>query len=1006
MADTSQVVISGTDRTSLTFPGSITVQQRTNQRWTAGFRLGDVTGAYRPNVGEQVVIWGASLRLFSGTIDQVAEVRMARGPSRVEIWLDILCTDLSARLDQRVCDVPKTYKAVTAGSVILDVMANFATGEGVAFAAAGSGGYVSDGATVTKYVVDHQTVGQVIADMTALSGFVSFVSADGDLHHQVRNADAAPFAISDISHNWTGMTVTKTREDYYNESWTQLSWAAFTPTTEILHGNSSTRVFTLAHPAAQVDSIQLNGVDVAFGSATENYVWAAAEATITQDVSQTILTSGDNLVVVYRELGSDWIFANVSAEISARAGVEGNSGHYSRTFQQQDQTNATAAGADANAAVTLAAHIPVVGSVISLGFGPFPIHPRPGMVVTVGVTTPQIAGSFLIQDVAAQHIPGLGFQYTFTMLDGTRIGNWIDYFKALAGQGASSPTTASGTTTTGGGGAAPVPPNDSTITAFTLQQIHTSDGGLGHQFQLSITPPVTLGTFIGCHLYLEFPDQSAGSTFAVGTGALGTDGLQGTWAPLDLGLFPYDVTQQPWTVPVPAEVDLSTSVAARIYAPSYSTAIDNTLVRAGLAGASPNATMTVVAPVRVKQGSGSDVTPLLVTGVTATVLAAVSVSGKLKRPISVTVDFTGLPSVMPTNWAYQLLGFANNDLTTDPVLASGAFNYAGVIGSGPDGITVDHTFGPDEPTVITPITIYAVAGLKDLKTTIFKNQRGATATPGTFTANNIVPGITASVNISIGTTTGVTDPTKFITANVSPVFGNVGTLFDLLPLSVDNTRQGLLATATVNLQALAVTNPTLAGLAVAVGNLQALAVTNPKLATAAVAAANMAANSITAGNAAIAALAVVALNMAAGSITAANAALGNLAVGTANIQLGSITNALIANLAVGTAQIQDAAITAAKILTLAVSQITGFDGGAITITGVLNIGPTVIYGTSSSEYGTYGVTLYSPTIRADQFKVGTGRQIGVTENVTVSSGGGLWQLHFVAGIYTGHTVVG
>src|SRR5207245_7450809 len=137
-----------------------------------------------------------------------------------------------------------------------------------------------------------------------------------------------------------------------------------------------------------------------------------------------------------------------------------------------------------------------------------------------------------------------------------------------------------------------------------------------------------------------YPDQSAASTFAVGSGALGTDAVQGAWAPLDLGQFPYDAAQQPWTVPVPAAVDLSQPVSARIYAASYSDAIDNVLVRAGLSGATPNSTVTVTAPTREKSASGSSVTHLVVTAVSAVVLPVVMVAGKLRRPIAVGVDLS------------------------------------------------------------------------------------------------------------------------------------------------------------------------------------------------------------------------------------------------------------------------------------------------------------------------------------------------------------------------------
>jgi hypothetical protein len=81
--------------------------------------------------------------------------------------------------------------------------------------------------------------------------------------------------------------------------------------------------------------------------------------------------------------------------------------------------------------------------------------------------------------------------------------------------------------------------------------------------------------------------------------------------------------------------------------------------------------------------------------------------------------------------------------------------------------------------------------------------------------------------------------------------------------------------------------------------------------------------------------------------------------------------------------------------------------GTLNVTNTATIGPTQIFGTSSSEYASYLTTLYSPRICADGFSVKMGlntRALGMTEDVDiVTAAGAQYRLHFVKGLYIGRT---
>lgn len=287
---------------------------------------------------------------------------------------------------------------------------------------------------------------------------------------------------------------------------------------------------------------------------------------------------------------------------------------------------------------------------------------------------------------------------------------------------------------------------------------------------LPVTPPSPIGTCVGGHIYVEDPDQSAAPSILMDGATLmnGSGQLQGQWAPIDCGLIPYKSAEQPWIVEYGSGGNERIAHDVRVYVSSYSDTVDLPLVRYGLTGATPSFVVTVPAITTKKPNSGSNITPYLVTSISGSVSAAVSVSGKLRRPIGITVSLAGLP-VLSTRWAYQLLGFQDGDITQSPVLASGVITdtTGGLIPAGPDGITIAHTFGPEEPTAPMNITVYAVAGLIAADRYI---PGLPPHTPGSFIPNNIVPGITASCIVSIGTTGGVIDMTNVLLTSTSAEF--------------------------------------------------------------------------------------------------------------------------------------------------------------------------------------------------------------------------------------------
>jgi hypothetical protein len=166
---------------------------------------------------------------------------------------------------------------------------------------------------------------------------------------------------------------------------------------------------------------------------------------------------------------------------------------------------------------------------------------------------------------------------------------------------------------------------------------------------VNVTPPATLGTFLGCDLFLEIPDQSSSTKFTIGTSTIG-DGsaTSGAWFYIPLGKFPFSESE-PWVVsgPAPAGVNANQDIPCRLYANPYSNIAEPPLIQANQPGASPNVTFTMVSLASGSPTAGTNVTA--VSGaIVATVLSPVNVGGKLETPVLVDVSrypITSTPGV-------------------------------------------------------------------------------------------------------------------------------------------------------------------------------------------------------------------------------------------------------------------------------------------------------------------------------------------------------------------------
>jgi hypothetical protein len=492
-----------------------------------------------------------------------------------------------------------------------------------------------------------------------------------------------------------------------------------------------------------------------------------------------------------------------------------------------------------------------------------------------------------------------------------------------------------------GGGSGPAAPGN--VSAITVTGFIDPISGT-FTLIVGVTPPSPLGTFIGVHLYLEIPDQSASGSFTVGSSTLGSAPVTGNWNPLDLGDFSYVAAQQPWAVsgPAPVTVDATKNIACRLYAVSISTNGENQLVRHGAPGETPNQTFTLISLASGSPTAGTNVTA--VAGpIVATVEPPVNVGGKLKTPIL--VDLSTVPNNIK-GWSYRLVvtyGTADPTKTANQFVVSALFTQAGPVPAPADGISEPHSFALDTPTSVQQAIVWCQSGLVD--------------SGGNFQANNIVPGITPEFPITYGTTTGTTDATSVMLATINSSMAIISNAFGVAVPGISNA----------NLQALCVAS----------ANLASSSVTATKIANLAV------------GNAAIANLAVDNTKIINATILGANIAFGTIA--GANIGTATIAQANIANLAVGTAQLQDLSVTDAKISSLSAGKITAGTISAVTISALTCNGGAISGTTLTLTVGNVTTTVGTGAVFSDSYGLSVSNTVltasVVAENSTSGNAG-------------------
>jgi hypothetical protein len=767
------VTVAGTDRTAnLCAPssgGAATFSEALRERKTFNCSFLSRDGSWKPRRGQHITVEHSTEgALFGGFITNAIR-RKAAGSSA--IFTAVTCVSYEQILTRRYA-AAFTYKDTAAGDIFTQIATDSLGGEGFTVE-------VETGPVLPLF--DIQEPRPKVAE--AYDRLCELASNGTDIYYWDAPAKVvrffkqgtypAPFSITDAHPYVLGTegeyaSVNETNQGIVNRLFVFAGQYLRDAVTEDFVGDGATRTFDLAYPCGAKPTISVNGVDVGDfigvdGADTgKQWYWTLGSTRIRQDDLGTLLTSGDTLSVTYQGLDKRSVGPFDDADSASAEGVLQGDG--TGVYEAYLQIDTPQGGSDVG---TLAqAYLDRFSqATVTFKAATFTAGLRSGQELVVNLTDLDINLTMLVQSVTMTDVGAGHFLWSFTAIYGAARDDWK---RSLLGKSQTASIVGLGA------GAVPIPsdgtavdPSEFTIGTLSARWIEIlRQNGRdmpGSRRALQITIPATApgGTAQGGHIYVENPDQSSNpSVLLDGTTPLdGTYYPQGTWTPQDFGQHP--TAGLPWTITIP---DASPGQQIRVYVQAYSDQVDAAPIQAGLASETPSALVRVPEYQADKVGNGLEYEPN-VKLVSVTKLPDVNNTGKLRTPIAVKVDTAVIGNPAPDGWACEVLmvwdADPDQDLQSPAKIATGTFSfeeierYAGILPAGADEINDPHTLALDTPTSLLGLTIY-VRSLKILSQT---SARGGAAetTRNRYLRNTVVPGVTPSAHITMGTTSGTVD---------------------------------------------------------------------------------------------------------------------------------------------------------------------------------------------------------------------------------------------------------
>lgn len=420
------LTIATVDRTSNLRAGSLRVSSRLNSRDRAGFTILSIGGAYRPVIGNPVIIELSGVKIFGGFIDSMEERLVVNQGTSLEF--DVDCVSFDSLTDRRI--VARTYESPTQtlGSVVTDIVTNDFAGDSIDVT------NVQAGPVIPKVIFNYINAAQVFNQLAEFTGYSWWIDPDKKLYFVDRSTIAAPYTLTTSSANFMSAEVQHLRQDYRNRQYIKAGLGLTASRTENFVGDGTRKSFTLAYPVGAVPtSITVAAVSKTIGirevDTGKDWYWQAGSEVVSQDNGAAAVGSGTAIAVTYRGQYPILVAAQDDLQVASRASIEGTSGYYDAIEDAADINDVTTASDLGNALLRRYGRINRRLRIRTLTSGL-----RAGQLATVDITQHGLTGSWLVESVDFRDFNGQSIEFDVTLLDGEALGGWQGFFAALSNQ--------------------------------------------------------------------------------------------------------------------------------------------------------------------------------------------------------------------------------------------------------------------------------------------------------------------------------------------------------------------------------------------------------------------------------------------------------------------------------------------------------------------------------------------------------------------------------------------
>ncbi len=291
------VTINGTDRTNKitfnSFRKRDVLNAQVDQCSFAVQRTGAET--YEPEVGQSVVVTRNGSTIFGGVILRIDETIEASTIIRYQVE----CVDYSQYLKRQL--VTERYTNTTVGAIIADLVTKYTSaGDGI------TANHVSSELAIKSFSFDRLKLADCLQKLADALSYVWYVDYDKDIHFFPKNAEIAPYGLTDTSGNYiyNSLQITSDLSQIRNSVLVQGGEVvSASPRTETFDGDGTKVQFSLANKYNSKPTVTVGGSPVTVGveflddDASFAVMWNYNEKYLRFTTGNTPASGTNNIVV-------------------------------------------------------------------------------------------------------------------------------------------------------------------------------------------------------------------------------------------------------------------------------------------------------------------------------------------------------------------------------------------------------------------------------------------------------------------------------------------------------------------------------------------------------------------------------------------------------------------------------------------------------------------------------------------------------------------------------------